>query len=348
MLISGTLGTLTLKQLSRPVYNGQAFDHPYFFTGLNFLSECCCLVIHKILFLAQTTQNEEISIKGKLLFSIPALFEAFSSVLMLIGLSLSTASIYQMMRGFIVIVTYTYSIIFFKAGIFKHQLFGLSQILLGLLIIGISSLTSSSESSKNPGLGIALIVLSQFFSGGKYIIEQYLFKIYQIHPLKAVGLEGVSGLGLSIIILPILNTIPCTRSNICNNDYVENSLSALSQIFNNFFLFAVIVCAMSIIIIFSFSGISVTKIAGAVARTTIDITRMVFVWLASILMGWERFNWVQMIGFIILVFGTLVYNEIIVVKFFKDRDIGYLSKADEEKQIIGNEEKLYFELQENS
>lgn len=334
MLISGTLGTLTLKQLSRPVYNGNSFDHPYFMTGLNFLSETFCLFIHKIFF----GQNEEISFKGKLLFSVPALFETFSSVLMLIGLSLSTPSVYQMMRGFVVIVTFTYSIIFFKAKIFKHQLFGLSQILLGLLIIGISSLTSSSDSSENSGLGIFLIILSQFFGGGKYITEQYLLRNYKIHPLKAVGFEGISGLVLSIILLPIFNTIHCNKVNICKNGYVENSLFALYQISSSFLLFTVILLAMSIIIVFSFTGVSVTKTAGAVARTTIDITRMVFVWLVSILIGWERFSWVQLIGFLILVYGTLVYNEIIVVRFFKDQ----------EKQKLENEEKLCLELQENS
>jgi hypothetical protein len=33
-------------------------------------------------------------------------------------------------------------------------------------------------------------------------------------------------------------------------------------------------------------------------------------------MGKEKFSWLQLLGFILLVCGTLVYNEIVVVKFW--------------------------------
>lgn len=319
MLVSGTFGTLTLKQLSQPVYNGESFTHPYFMAGLNFFSECFCLVIFRV-FMAQSEQNEEISLKGKLLYSIPALLETFTIILSLIGLSLSTASIYQMMRGFIIIVTFIYSLIFLKAKILKHQILSLLIILVGLVIIGTSSILSSSESAKNPALGLILIIISQFFGGGKYVTEQYLFKIYKIHPMRVVGLEGISGLALFVVLLPVLNLIPCDDQNICNQGYIENTYEAFSQISNSLFLFFMILVAMSIIVIFSISGVTMTKLAGAVARTTIDICRMVFVWLASIMIGWETFSWLQFCGFIILVYGTLAYNEIVPIYSIKYSD----------------------------
>lgn len=349
MLVSGTIGTLTLKQLSQPVYNGKSFTHPYFMAGLNFLSESLCLVFCK-LFMPQIEQNEEISYKGKLLLTIPALLETFTIILMLIGLSLSTASIYQMMRGFIIIVTFMYSLVFLKAKIIKHQLLSLLIILTGLIIIGTSSLISSSDSAKNPGLGIFFIIVSQFFGGGKYITEQYLFKKYKIHPLRVVGLEGISGLGLFVVLLPVLNVIPCDDQNICSQGFIENTYGAFSQIFNSFFLFLIVLLSMIVVIIFSFSGVSMTKLAGAVARTTIDICRMVFVWFVSIMLGWETFSWLQLCGFIILVYGILTYNEVVTISFISN------SKQELKTSLINlddnysglEKKKILLEMQENS
>jgi len=36
-----------------------------------------------------------------------------------------------------------------------------------------------------------------------------------------------------------------------------------------------------------------------------------FVWLTSLGLGWERFRWLQVLGFALLVYGTFLYNEIV-------------------------------------
>ena len=67
---------------------------------------------------------------------------------------------------------------------------------------------------------------------------------------------------------------------------------------------------------FNATGVAVTKYASAPQRTTIDSTRTVVVWVFFLMMPepyTETFSWLQLFGFIILILGTLVYNEIIVV-----------------------------------
>jgi drug/metabolite transporter (DMT)-like permease len=54
----------------------------------------------------------------------------------------------------------------------------------------------------NP-LGILLLIIAQLFSGGLYIVEEKLLGDYYLDPLKVVGLEGLWGLLMTIIILPI-------------------------------------------------------------------------------------------------------------------------------------------------
>ena len=71
---------------------------------------------------------------------------------------------------------------------------------------------------------------------------------------------------------------------------------------------------------FNFFGISVTKFASAAQRSTIDSLRTLFIWMFFLFQPSDKpyreiFYWEQLIGFIILVFGTLVYNEIVVLPF---------------------------------
>ena len=75
---------------------------------------------------------------------------------------------------------------------------------------------------------------------------------------------------------------------------------------------------MSIGIIFSIasfngSGVFVTKYASAANRATVDILRILFVWIFSVMIGLEKFNGYLLPGFILLVLGFVIYNEIIVL-----------------------------------
>ena len=75
---------------------------------------------------------------------------------------------------------------------------------------------------------------------------------------------------------------------------------------------------MSIGIIFSIScfnatGVSITKYASAAQRSTVDTCRTLFIWVISLLTKQETFNIGELFAFFLLVFGTVVYNEIIIV-----------------------------------
>lgn len=70
----------------------------------------------------------------------------------------------------------------------------------------------------------------------------------------------------------------------------------------------------------------ITKMASASQRSTVDTCRTLVIWCIFLSLGKEKFHIGQLFGFIILVFGTLVYNEIIEVpikflKFYTQRNI---------------------------
>ena len=64
---------------------------------------------------------------------------------------------------------------------------------------------------------------------------------------------------------------------------------------------------------FNACGVSITKYASAAQRSTVDTCRTLIIWVVSMLLGWESFLALELVGFFMLVGGTLVYNEIIIL-----------------------------------
>lgn len=60
---------------------------------------------------------------------------------------------------------------------------------------------------------------------------------------------------------------------------------------------------------------AITKFISSLARNVIGVSNPGLVWIASLAIGWETFNWLELVGFIVLCFGTLIYNEILVLPF---------------------------------
>lgn len=61
----------------------------------------------------------------------------------------------------------------------------------------------------------------------------------------------------------------------------------------------------------SYFGVSVTKHINAATRMVLDSLRTMVIWAFSLGVKWETFCWVQIIGFVILLSGTIIYNAIV-------------------------------------
>lgn len=75
-------------------------------------------------------------------------------------------------------------------------------------------------------------------------------------------------------------------------------------------------CSIFIIVsiaLFNATGVAITKYASAAQRSTIDTSRTLLIWMVSLGLGWENFLPWELLGFVFLVIGTLIYNEIVVV-----------------------------------
>ncbi len=118
-----------------------------------------------------------------LLLAIPACFDVIASTLMNIALTLINASIYQMLRGMLVIVTAFMSIIFLKAKLYRHHWTSLTVLFIGVFMVGLSSFLTPTDNKhdKTPemqAIGLALIVIAQLFAGSLLIVEEKLLGNY--------------------------------------------------------------------------------------------------------------------------------------------------------------------------
>jgi drug/metabolite transporter (DMT)-like permease len=141
-----------------------------------------------------------------LLLAIPACCDVIASTLMNIALTMVAASVYQMLRGIIVLIVAAMAIIFLKRKLYIHHWTSLACIFIGVFLVGLASLTGeqAAGSEKTEPLGIILLLIAQLFAGALFVVEEKLLGDYYLDPLKIVGLEGLWGLILWCIILPIL------------------------------------------------------------------------------------------------------------------------------------------------
>ena len=88
---------------------------------------------------------------------------------------------------------------------------------------------------------------------------------------------------------------------------------------NLFYFFFLIKCCF--IALYNIVGINLTKLVSSTARAVVDTVRTVFIWVFFLFIHpvpgtEENFYWLQLVGFIFLVLGNFIYNEIVELYFW--------------------------------
>ena len=287
-------------------------------------------------------------------FLIPATFDLFGSSINSISLTYLPPSVYQMFRGAMIIFTVIGSMLILGNKYYRHHLLGIIIVICGLLIVGLNTIFLKKKDDKKdkkdkPFIGIILVLTSQVFSCMLYISEEKLIKKFNAHPLKVTGTEGCWGIILYIILLFIFYQIRCDhwgdiKEYLCvENDKhqyrIEDGLFAIRQIFHKGSLTFLVFLYISSIALFNFSGLTVTKYSSASARAIIDTLRTIMVWVFFLTMPFvpkrtkETFSFVQLFGFLLLIFGSLIFNEVIEIPYYGFNEYTKRALALKEKRI---------------
>ena len=342
LFVTGSINTIINKIQQSIKAKGEKFEgHQEFITFCMFLGEFLCLLFYYITKNKEPSINKDKGIKSKKdpkiwYFVFPAVLDFLGSTISTISLTFLNSSIYQMLRGALIIFICVGTIIFLKTKYYRHHFLGIFLVVLGLIIVGINAVIydDNSSSGKNPALGIFLIIFSQLFTCFQLIIEEKLLKTYEISPLKAVGLEGMWGSMIYIVFLFIFNFIDCKnwsdtlKQGMCikeseDNIKFENVSFAFKQMGDKPILILYLLIFILSIAFFNFSGLTVAKYDSSTLRSIIDTLRTIVIWTFFLIMPFvpketkEKFHWLQLLGFIILILGGAIYHEIIIIPFLK-------------------------------
>ncbi|KAJ1899274.1 hypothetical protein GGI13_004371 [Coemansia sp. RSA 455] len=267
---------------------------------------------------------------------VPAVCDLLGTTLMNVGLFFTTASVYQMLRGAVVVFSGLFSVLFLGHRLARFQIIALLLVVVGVTIVGLSNIISppaqlkslrrhAPQSTANFGehadeinsdawkavLGVVLVLGAQVFTATQFVVEEKIIRHYHLTPLRAVGLEGSFGALTVMAAIPVLHlTIGRTHPG----GYFD-APEGFRQIVQNPAVWQTSIYIMLSIAMFNFFGLSVTRYLSATSRATIDTCRTLFIWMSSIALGWETFSWIQVIGFVVLVYGTFIYNRVIASPF---------------------------------
>tara|TARA_B110001452_G_scaffold53714_1_gene41149 strand:+ start:305 stop:1516 length:1212 start_codon:yes stop_codon:yes gene_type:complete len=279
------------------------------------------------------------------LCAVPTIFDVLGTVLNNTGLILTHVSVYQMLRGArararastspprppvsaqplthtrtasfarpgsVVLFTSLASKVFLKTEFSTPQVQGITLIAAGVVVIGASNTLfmerPPSVHAPWPALGNALIILSQALMAGLFVAEETLMKHERVPPFQMLGWEATIGTLLTAVLMLFALGLP-------GNDAgrLENCVHAYLQMSRSAAVLAAIVMMALALFCFNVTGVYITKLQSATHRACVDATRQAVVWVHALAAGWEEFLFAELLGYLLLVLGTLSFNEIIVL-----------------------------------
>ena len=242
------------------------------------------------------------------------------------------------------------SIVFLNKKLQWFEWTGMLCILVGVVLAALAQkLDQHDESASVSGhfvLGIIFLLVANFANSVEAITAEFILKDQRISFFQTVGGMGVWGmLAYAIIVIPVTNTdfsgdhpappvVPLPNSSSPPNDasgleflYHEDWYDSLVQISNNNVLLALVLLNFLVLVVINVCYFQIMVSGSALTALVLVQLRAVCVWafdLAAYYISggkgslgsaekWTKWSWVQLIGFVAITFGALLFNETICV-----------------------------------
>lgn len=322
------------------------YNHAFFLNVIMFLAELSCLPLYYLLraknIIQKETQYHEITHiecknAPKKMFLIPAIVDCLASMTVYLGTAFAGAEFIIIQKVCQIITTLIVSRIMnshIRANRLKNDhIIGMVLTFIGQTLFGLSFLiTDQMLVTGIAALGMSLITCSLYSI--KHSIEQNLFFKYYIHPMKAVGLEGLMGSILSICMFVGASFIPC-RDNflakICpaNEQYLENIVKSFTDLNIGVICILLVVGHFILALGKNYFDMFIGKIGTPYNRVIIDSIRVIPIFFSIISIS-TIFSWISsIVGSLMILFGVLVF--LLVIKNLKKKCGNSTDEDDKEK-----------------
>eukprot|EP00927_Polykrikos_kofoidii_P070794 TRINITY_DN67178_c0_g1_i1.p1 TRINITY_DN67178_c0_g1~~TRINITY_DN67178_c0_g1_i1.p1 ORF type:complete len:446 (-),score=61.50 TRINITY_DN67178_c0_g1_i1:366-1703(-) len=257
-------------------------------------------------------------------FAIPAFCDVFGTGLAAVSMQYLDSAIWQMLRSSIIIFSAIISVLFLKRQLQPFHWVAALIVFIGLVCVGLSTALDSADDDSGASasgdeklFGIGLVVGAQVCSAFQMCFEELLLTgRAPMSAKKVVGMEGLWGGFFMSIMLIGMYIMPGEE----NGSYCSTA-DALNMIFGSGMLLFLFISYMASISVYNLVGITVGKKMSAVVRCLVDSCRTIVVWIVNLILfyfvdeklgvGWQGHTWLEATGFVILVIGTLLYNEVL-------------------------------------
>lgn len=373
MVVTGSLNTLSTKwadKLESVNSEGELrpFQHPFLQACSMFVGEFSCMFAFIGVYVFKCWQRSRLQRRPRngggntqrsvsavvdgniwdfnpLVLAAPALCDMVGTSTMYVGLTLTYASSFQMLRGAVIVFTGLLSVLLLGRRLGARAWAGIVLIIVGLLVVGVSDFLlppepgRESRSTSDVVTGDALIVFAQVIVALQMVLEERYVTSAGVPPLLAVGWEGLFGFStLALLLFPMYYIHVGSRFSGSPQHRLEDALDAFVQLGNNWQLSLAFSGTVISIAFFNFAGVSVTKELSATTRMVLDSVRTLVIYTVSLALHWQRFHWLQPIGFTVLVLGMCVYNDVLVTPLLRRFGFFGTSVDSDEARLLANDD----------
>ena len=259
------------------------------------------------------------------------------------------------MRALPIFVMAFLNIFFLKLPFYKHHLFSCVIIFIGffsILLYHYIKLPINGDHLVSLYVTLLFAVL-KIIRAIKEMLDTYLLQEKYVSPFKLLFYQGVSGLVLSLIVGFCLQYMSCTNTaqkviNYCqlNNNKVESFDNFFTSI-NNWKSIALLIGVIITTIIIEVCRMQTKHYLTAIHRGLSCAASAVINWFLYLQFFEEKeVNYLELIGFVIILLGELIYCEVFICYFLgleentkKMIDKRNADEGEIEKQSINDLEK---------
>jgi drug/metabolite transporter (DMT)-like permease len=265
--------------------------------------------------------------------AIPSLFDLAATALCMMGLRYLDVSVYQLLRGSGIIFVALMKQHVLKHALYTFQWIGVGWNVVAVALVGAAAIwnasdndspsTSATAAQYNGGqalLGILLVMAGACVQALQFVFEEKVMTMENdaaAPPLLLIGMEGLWGTLFCLgVVYPLAYYLPGDDHGSYEDPYnTYHMVLASSTIQWSFLVYFFAIFAYNLF------AVLVTYQLNSIWHAILDNFRPVTVWgtdmfifyaLAS-LQGrygepWTKYSWIQLLGMVVLLFGTAVYN----------------------------------------
>lgn len=335
-IILGIMNALTEKFLYEQEAEGSRGKHkfmkPIFFSTTLFFGVSLSLVVYVFLSLTKKSGYPPLSkLRNGTFFQfiIPGFFDLFQGVMSSITSALIGVSIDYMLRSATLVGVSIIARFYFKRQFKQCEVSGILIVTVSLFLVGLSSVINADISStvhvsrKWAIIIIILKLISQTTYSIELSLDQYYTQQKRIHCMIVSGFQSFWAFLIgALILIPISNIMPGEEGNGLHEDIKDTFL----MLKNNKEI--VVIISMSVLIesIYQMSSVTLTELTSAVIRTLVESFRTFLLWIIQLAIfygfkkhptlqkyrgigeEWSKGSWLQLFGYLLLLFGLLTYR----------------------------------------